>query len=68
MVGNIILIIALAVAWYFAYTRLDRKGGNKELVYGLLIFLAIAFLLVLLATFGLFHANSVSEIHPVPGR
>jgi predicted PurR-regulated permease PerM len=52
VIGNVILLLALAVALYFAYTRLDRKGGNKEFAWGLTIFLAIAFLVVLLATLG----------------
>lgn len=52
MIGNIFMLVALAVALYFAYTRLDRKGANKEFAWGLTIFLAIAFLAVLLATLG----------------
>lgn len=52
MIGNILFLLILAVAWYFAYSRLDRKGGNKELAYGVLIFLGVAFFVVLLATLG----------------
>lgn len=52
MVGNILMLIVLAVALYLAYTRLDRKGTNKELAWGLTLFLAIAFIAVLLATLG----------------
>lgn len=52
MFGNILMLLILGVSWYFAYTRLDRKGGNKEFAYGLLIFLAVAFFAVLLATLG----------------
>lgn len=66
MLGNLLFLLILAVAWYYAYTRLDRKGGNKELAYGVLIFLAIAFFATLLATLGFCPTQTAAVNRAIP--
>jgi uncharacterized membrane protein len=52
MIGNIIILVAIAVGWYFAYSRMDAGQGEKNLRMFVLIALALVFLIVLLSTLG----------------
>lgn len=66
MLGNILILLVIAAAWYVAFSRMDKTGEGKGLRLGVLIFLAVAFAAVFLATLGFCPAQTTAVHKAIP--